>query len=419
MISNDGVAKILSKNSSKIRSSKGKRLHASTLETPSVPKDCSIRETISHVLSRFNEKDSFYIVHLQKVVSQYERWQLNLPNVLPHYAVKSNPDPRVIQTLFSLGANFDCASMKEIQDVLSITNDPNRIIFAHPFKVPHHLEYAASVGVDRMTADNVSELEKIRAFHKNAKVQIRLKPDDSNSLCKFSAKFGASVEESFEMLTYAKKHSVEIVGTSFHVGSSCQSSSAFSTVLDDCAQVFAKGIEMGIPMNVLNIGGGFPGANAVSGDSFEQMAVVISQAIQTKFGHFKDLQVMAEPGRYFSSGAFTLVTNVIGKKAYSENNVHGFKYYLDEGVYGAFNCIYFDHVTFTLELLKPRTESPTYHSVVWGPTCDSVDKIDEFEMPELFVGDTLFVPNFGSYTASSSTEFNGFKNTSRYYVTQD
>lgn len=419
MIRNNGAARILSKNFSQIRTAKSKPLSIPALETPSVPKDCSIRETIAHVLSRYNEKNSFYLVHLQNVASQFERWQLNLPTVLPHYAIKSNPDRRIIQTLCTLGANFDCASMKEIQDVLSITKDPKRIIFAHPFKVPYQLEYAATVGVNRMTADNVSELEKIRFFHKNAKIQIRMKPDDSNSICKFSAKFGATLEEAFEMLAYAKKYNMEVVGTSFHVGSGCQSSSAFSIVLEDCAQVFARGIDMGFPMQVLNIGGGFPGLSASSGDSFEQMAEVINQTVLSKFGHFKDLQVMAEPGRYFSAGAFTLVTNVFGKKEYFEDNVRGFKYYIDEGVYGAFNCSIFDHAKFDLEILKPRIESQTHHSVIWGPTCDSMDKIGEFELPELFVGDTLFVPNFGSYTSAASTEFNGFKNTSRYYVTQD
>ena len=419
MIRNNGIARILSKNFSQIRNAKSKPLSVPALETPSVPKDCSIRETIAHVLSNYNEKSSFYLVHLQKVVSQFERWNLNLPTILPHYAVKSNPDRRIIQTLSSLGANFDCASMKEIQDVLSITKDPKRIVFAHPFKIPHHLEYAATVGVNRMTADNVSELEKIRFFHKNAKIQIRMKPDDSNSLCKFSAKFGATIEEAFEMLDYAKRNNMEVVGTSFHVGSGCQSSSAFSIVLEDCAAVFTRGIEMGFPMTVLNIGGGFPGLGGSSGDSFEQMAEVISESLKTKFGHFKDLELMAEPGRFFSSGASTLVTNVFGKKEYVENNIRGFKYYMDEGVYGAFNCTIFDHAKFNLEVLKPRIENKTFNSVFWGPTCDSMDKIGEFDMPELFVGDTLFVQNFGSYTSASSSEFNGFKNTSRYYVASD
>ena len=416
MVRNNGVARNILKTSSQIRSTKIKNLGTSSLKSPSLPKESSLPETINYIVDKYQEKKPFFIGHLQFVQSQFERWQSNLPFVLPHYAVKSNPDRRLVQTLSSLGANFDCASMKEIQDVLSIAKNPNRIIFAHPFKIPSHLEYAASVGVNRMTADNISELEKIHLYHKNAKVQIRMKPDDSSSICKFSAKFGATIEEAFAMLDYAKQFNVDIVGTSFHVGSGAQSSSVFSTVLKDCSVVFSKGIEMGFNMNTINIGGGFPGANVSFGDTFETMAETIRNSIQENFGHINNLQMMGEPGRYFSSGFYTLVTHVIGKKEYSENGVKGFKYYLDEGIYGAFNCLIFDHAELNFEILKPRTDNRLYQSVVWGPTCDSIDKLGEFQLPEVFVGDVLYNTNFGSYTSASSTEFNGFKNTSRYYV---
>lgn len=416
MIRNNGVARNLLRISSHFRSTKIKDLESSSLQNLSLSKESSIPETINHILGKYQEKKPFFIGHFQFVQSQYERWQLNLPLVVPHYAVKSNPDRRLVQTLSSLGANFDCASMKEIQEVLSIAKDPNRIIFAHPFKIPSHLEYAYSVGVNRMTADTVSELEKIRLYHKNAKVQIRMKPDDSTSLCQFSAKFGATTQEAFAMLDYAKQFNIDIIGTSFHVGSSAQSASVFSSVLKDCSAVFSRGIELGFHMNFLNIGGGFPGGNASLGDSFETMAEVINSCIQENFSHIHDLQIMGEPGRFFSSGFYTLVTNVIGKKEYSEDGVKGFKYYLDEGIYGAFNCIVFDHVDINLEILKPRIDNTLFKSVIWGPTCDSMDKIGEFQLPELFVGDVLYHRNFGSYTSASSTEFNGFKNTSRYYV---
>ena len=152
------------------------------LDAMAVPKHFTMRDTIKHVIGINKEKDPFYIVHLSNVESQYERWVQNFPGVHPHYAIKSNPDRRIIQTLNSLGSKFDCASQKEISDVLSITKDPKKIIFANPFKIPHQLEYAASVGVDRVTADNVSELEKLRFFNKNAKILIRMKPDDSRSI---------------------------------------------------------------------------------------------------------------------------------------------------------------------------------------------------------------------------------------------
>lgn len=380
-----------------------------------VPQSFTVRDTINHLLGVSKEREPFFVVNLSNLASQFERWTRNLPGVQPHYAIKSNPDRRILQTLHSLGSKFDCASQKEIQEVLSITKDPSKIIFANPYKIPHQLEYAASVGVDRVTADNVTELEKIRFFHRNAKVLLRLKPDDSKSICQFSTKFGATLPEALEMLAYAKRFGLEVAGICFHVGSGCQSAETYADVLRDAAEVFREGAALGLHLNVVDIGGGFPGLSAHSGDSFETMSETILSSVRSQFANVPDLEIIGEPGRFFSAGAGTLVTTVIGKKACEIDGVAGHKYYIDEGVYGAFNCLIFDHSHPKLELLKPRSDEVS-PSIVFGPTCDSMDKIGEFQLPELFIGDKLFVDNFGAYTSTSSSSFNGFKNSRRFYV---
>lgn len=416
MIKSNAFAKIPASVPLVPRTPKFRPILGQYVDAMPVPKTFSVRDTIKHVLSLSKEKEPFFIVNLSNVESQFERWTQNLPGVQPHYAIKSNPDRKILQTLHALGSKFDCASQKEIQEVLSITKDPSKIIFANPFKVPQQLEYAASVGVERVTADNVSELEKLRFFHKNAKILIRLKPDDSKSICQFSSKFGATLPEAQEMLAYAKRYGLEVVGCCFHVGSGCQSAQTYADILRDSATIFREGAALDLHMHVLDIGGGFPGLSDHSGDSFEAMSSTIMAAIQTQFSNVPDLQVIGEPGRFFSAGAGTLVSTVIGKKACEVEGVPGFKYYIDEGVYGAFNCLIFDHSHPKLELVKPRPGDPTAPSIVFGPTCDSMDRVGDFQLPELFVGDKLFVDNFGAYTTTSSSSFNGFRNSRRFYV---
>ena len=51
-----------------------------------------------------NEKDKyddepFYIVDLDKVKEQYNKWINYLPNIQPYFAVKSNPDKKIIKLL--------------------------------------------------------------------------------------------------------------------------------------------------------------------------------------------------------------------------------------------------------------------------------------------------------------------------------
>jgi ornithine decarboxylase len=138
-----------------------------------------------------NEKDKyddepFYIVDLDKVKEQYNKWINYLPNIQPYFAVKSNPDKKIIKLLAKLGCNFDCASKHELINALSITNNPERIIFANPCKVPSHLIYARNNNIAMMTFDSIEELEKIYNIYPEAQILLRICVDDTNSMCKFN-----------------------------------------------------------------------------------------------------------------------------------------------------------------------------------------------------------------------------------------
>jgi diaminopimelate decarboxylase len=91
-------------------------------------------------------------------------------------------------------------------------------------------------------------------------------------------------------------------------------------------------------------------------------------------------------------------------------------YYLNDGVYGSFNCIYFDHETPTILPFNEREEK-LYKSTIFGPTCDSIDMISEnILLPELAIGEWVYVENFGAYTTASSSFFNGFRTSLCKYI---
>jgi ornithine decarboxylase len=104
---------------------------------------------------------------------------------------------------------------------------------------------------------------------------------------------------------------------------------------------------------------------------------------------------------------------VIAKK--KEDNV--IKYYLNDGVYGSFNCINYDHQTPELIPLLLPCDAKKYNTTFFGPTCDSLDCIyKEIQYQELNIGDWLYVRNFGSYTIAPSTSFNGFEVNNKKYI---
>ena len=381
--------------------------------------DYEMYDIINDFLEENHSERAFYIIDLGEITKSFTNWITLLPTVKPYYAVKCNPNPVILDALASLGANFDCASENEMRSIIEITKDPSRIIFANPCKMSSQIRYARANDVDLMTFDCEEELYKIKLYHPYAKLVLRLAVDDSKSVCKFNIKFGCKLNQVEELLTIAKTLKLNVTGFSFHVGSGCTSADNFYDAIKTCREAtdIAKG--MAIDIHVIDIGGGFPGVDCEV--SFEDIAKNVNRGIDTFFGEEvknERISFIAEPGRYFAQRSHTLILNVIGKKV-STDDVSGEKiiiYYLNDGIYGSFNCIYFDHTTPTILPFNER-DGKLHRSKLFGPTCDSIDLISEnIMLPELAIGEWIYVENFGAYTVAASSGFNGFRTTVSKYI---
>jgi diaminopimelate decarboxylase len=365
--------------------------------------DEDVFDIISSILEGNVSEEAFFIVDIGKVIRQYERWVQGMPTVKPYYAVKCNPNPVIIKVLSDLGCNFDCASKNEIAGVLSIMDSPERIVFANPCKMSGQIKYARAVDVDTMTFDSDHELYKIKLYHPNANLLVRIKVDDTGSKCRFSCKFGCPMDEVDNLLNIAKTLSLKIVGVSFHVGSGCTDPNKYSNAVENAKSVIDKCTEMGFAADIIDIGGGFEDS------TFDDISKVVNEYTSK----YRDIKWIAEPGRFMVNNSHTLVVNVIGKKKIGDQD---FVYYLNDGVYGSFNCIYFDHA---LPEVCPFNErnGPRYKSIIFGPTCDSLDKIsDNVMLPEMAIGEWCYIEKFGAYTTAAASTFNGFQQTQVIYV---
>jgi ornithine decarboxylase len=372
---------------------------------------------INDFLEDNQSERAFYIIDLGEITSSYSTWTKLLPDVKPYYAVKCNPNPVLLDVLASLGANFDCASENEMKTIIEITKDPSRIIFANPCKMSSQIRYARANDVDLMTFDCEEELYKIKLYHPYAKLVLRLAVDDSKSKCQFNKKFGCKLEQVDELLKIAKTLKLEVVGFSFHVGSGCTSADNFYDAIKTCREASDIANQMKISISMIDIGGGFPGLDR--NIKFEDIANSINKGIHDFFGDElanESIQFISEPGRYFAEKTHTLVLNVIGKKKITVDDEPVIVYYLNDGIYGSFNCIYFDHSNPTILPFNER-DGKLHKSRLFGPTCDSVDLISENVMlPELAIGEWVYVENFGAYTVAASSSFNGFKTSICKYI---
>ncbi|KAK3904975.1 pyridoxal-dependent decarboxylase [Staphylotrichum tortipilum] len=376
-------------------------------------------ENIDHDYCEAGEEDTFFVADLGEVYRQHLRWKLNLPRVKPFYAVKCNPDTKLLQMLSALGTGFDCASKNEVEQVLNLGVEPSRIIYAQPCKTNSYVRYVASQGVRQMTFDNADELRKIARLYPEAELFLRILTDDSSSLCRLSLKFGASLDSTDSLLALARDLGLNVVGVSFHVGSGASDPRAFLKAVQDARVVFHQAAAHGFALKTLDVGGGF-----CSDNTFEQMAGVLRAALDDYFPAHSGINLIAEPGRYYASSAFTLACNVIARRTMEDELASSYMVYVNDGLYGNFSSIMFDHQHPVAKILRSggRTlyDTPAAESTddgieysIWGPTCDGIDRITEsIRFPQLLdVGDWLYFEDMGAYTKCSATTFNGFPNT--------
>ena len=123
------------------------------------------------------------------------------------------------------------------------------------------------------------------------------------------------------------------------------------------------------------------------------------------------MRVIAEPGRFYVSSAYTLTCNihsvrdVIGDDETTRHKM----YYINDGVYGSFNCILYDHQRVVPQPLHELPATKYYSSSIWGPTCDGLDQVvEEVLLPEMQIGDWIVFENMGAYTLPVASPFNGF-----------
>ncbi|XP_060807208.1 ornithine decarboxylase isoform X2 [Amyelois transitella] len=317
-------------------------------------------DVIRQIVESGTQEDPFYVMDIGEVVARYHRWRELMPRVEPFYAVKCNDEKLLVTTLAALGTGFDCASKAEIELVTSIGVKPDRIIFANPAKMASHIRYSSAAGVNTMTFDSETELLKIKQYMPHAQLVIRIRCDAAEAQCPLGIKFGCDpVSEAPRLLKLAAVLGLEVVGVSFHVGSGARSGGAYARGVRLARALFAAG---GHRLALLDLGGGFPGGR---GCSLAEVASEINTALETHFPS-RSVRVIAEPGRYFAAAAYTLATMVHAKREVTpkegEDELHTM-YFVNDGVYGSFNCVLYDHQVVACELLTPSSEPPQPCSV--------------------------------------------------------
>ncbi|MFP4415854.1 MAG: type III PLP-dependent enzyme [Chitinispirillaceae bacterium] len=338
-------------------------------------------------------------ISLNRIRENYRSLNAALPGVDLYYALKSNPLSPIVSALSEEGSFFDVCTNGEIDVLKGCEIDPSRVIHTHPIKKDHEIRYALDKGIQLFVVDNECELEKLLPYKDRAQILVRMSIQNPGTMVNLSYKFGVSPQKTAALIQNAQSMGMTVKGISFHAGSQNENNLKYIEALEYCRDICRHIAIHGVPLEIIDIGGGFPISYLHGVEPLSRFCQPINEYLERFFAGYK---IIAEPGRVISGPAATLATRVVGKSLRDDV----WWYYIDDGVYNTFSGKIFDHTTYPFSV--PR-EGTRFASVIAGPTCDSIDVLYEgITLPALEVGDILLFDSMGAYTNVSSTNFNGY-----------
>ena len=320
------------------------------------------------------------------------------------YAVKSNPEEAVIENLVQAGLRgFDVASPFEMHLIRRLAPEA-AMHYNNPVRSRAEIGVAVELGVKSYSVDSRSELAKLIELvpAEGTEITVRFKLPVAGAAYNFGAKFGATAELAVDLLR-AVADAGFIPSITFHPGTQCTDPAAWETYIRTAAEIAAGA---GVTFARLNVGGGFPshrlhGVVPMLDDTFTLIDRVTAEA----FGNNRPL-LICEPGRALCGDAFTLAARIKAVR----DDMHVF---LNDGVYGALTELPLIGVIDRLAVMSPdgvMREGAPIPRIVFGPTCDSVDRLPgELPMPaDIEEGDFVVLHGMGAYSTVTNTRFNGF-----------
>ena len=282
------------------------------------------------------------------------------------YAVKCNPDPNALRSLWRAGIrHFDVASLNEVQLVRELF-PAARLSFMHPVKSRHAIRRAFyDFGVRDFVLDTPDELLKIieeTGASRQLTLFVRLALPKGQAVCDLSGKFGIALADAPTLLQQARKVAAK-VGICFHVGSQTMSPHAYQEAIKLARQAAEAS---GVKIDVLDVGGGFPARYpGMEPPAYESFFTEISAAARA-VPAFAKAELWCEPGRALVAAAGSVLVRVELRK--------GNALYLNDGTYGALmDASKLYNWRYPVRVVTPGRQAEQMAFSFYGPTCDSYD----------------------------------------------
>lgn len=365
-----------------------------------------------------NTKSSPKLVFdLEEVKNNYHRFKRNFKNIKPYYAVKANPNKKILLLLKKLGSNFDCASISEIIQCYKLKVSPGKISYGNTVKKSEDIKKAFNIGVKLFAFDCENELVKLSKFAPGSEVYCRIQVPNGGAEWPLSKKFGCKPLEAEKLMIKAAELDLKPIGLSFHVGSQQLSVKSWDTAIRISSNIYKKFNKKYFKLNFLNIGGGMPVDYKGKKIDFEAHAKNIIKKIKKNFNGFIPNKIIAEPGRFLVASSGVLESEIILIKNSIKSEMNWL--YLDVGRYSGLAETEGEAIKYKIETVKSYKNNNVKY-IIAGPSCDSHDILYQknlYNLPKnINIGDRVRIYPAGAYTTSYETSFNGIKKIKKIFL---
>lgn len=354
----------------------------------------------------------YILTDLNIVQDNAKKLKSLLNNVKIYYAVKSNSNPRIIESLNNIVEGYDIASLGEWEQLRKSKVSPKRILFSNPVKIPAHIEKTYKDGLRYYALDSLDEIKKLSKFAPGANVYIRIQVSDYGSKFPLSKKYGLLPGHVTEYASFAESMGLKVRGLAFHVGSQSENPQVWETAFEISGGLIKKLSEQGIEIEFLDIGGGFPADYGQPIPSISVTCRLINKAIKKYIP--SGIDIMAEPGRFIVAESSVIVTKIIAREHRSGTDWLHLDMGVFQGLMEPLEMRSWKYPTFTDK--NPKGYKKDF--VLTGPTCDAYDTIGtDYSLPsEVNAGDNIYIGSAGAYTSVYGSTFNGFEVPKTYFI---
>jgi diaminopimelate decarboxylase len=353
-----------------------------------------------------------YVTDLDLAAARLRAYADAFPGALIAYAIKANPDPRLLRRLVADGAGCEVVTAVELALARRAGCSAERLVMNGVGKRDEEIHLALEAGalVNAESPDELAALLRLAAGHDRPRVGVRLNPAlEAGTHAHLStgsagSKFGIPLAGLPDALRAVRDSGLPLAGLGAHIGSAIESTDAFGALAETLAEAGATAAAAGLPPERIDLGGGLSVADDAA---MAALAAAVNQYLPDA------RRLILEPGRSLVADAGWLVTRVVRvQRRPAEGHTFlvadaGMTELIRPMLYGAVHPV---------ALVRPGAGLAADGVVhLAGPVCEAGDVLAwdlarSLEAEELSVAGTgalLAVGRAGAYGAAMASVYNG------------